>query len=96
MSWLRFSAGTVRRITERCLKSTAAGGKAGKYLAILCLCTRDDTDPSNVFLFVDRPCISQEPVSSACLFYLSGRRYFTAANSPICLPMAMPTSLELR
>ena len=68
MSWLRFSAGTVRRITEECSESTAAGGKAGKHLAILCLCTHDDTDPINVFLFVYCPCISQESVSSVCLF----------------------------
>jgi alkanesulfonate monooxygenase SsuD/methylene tetrahydromethanopterin reductase-like flavin-dependent oxidoreductase (luciferase family) len=33
---------------------------------------------------------------AACPFYLSGRRYFAAASSPICLPMAVPTSVEVR
>ena len=28
--------------------------------------------------------------------YLTGRRYFATANSPIRLPMAVPTSVELR
>ena len=35
-------------------------------------------------------------MSPACPFYLSGRGYFAAASSPICLPMAVPTSVELR
>jgi len=47
-----------------------------------------DTDASEVF--------PQEPVPPACAFYLSGRRYFAAASSPICLPMAVPTSVEVR
>ena len=32
----------------------------------------------------------------ACAFYLRGRRYFAATSSPICLPIAVPTSVDLR
>ena len=39
---------------------------------------------------------SPEPVSPACPGYLSGRRDFAAANSPIFCPMAVPTSVEVR
>ena len=28
--------------------------------------------------------------------YLGARRYFATANAPICLPMAVPTSVEVR
>jgi hypothetical protein len=38
----------------------------------------------------------QEPAFPACWFYLCGRRYFATASSPICLPMAVPASVELR
>jgi hypothetical protein len=31
-----------------------------------------------------------------CAFYLRGCRYFATTSSPICLPMAVPTSVELR
>ena len=47
-----------------------------------------ETDASEVF--------PQEPVPPACVFYFSGRRYFATASSPICLPMAVPTSVEVR
>ena len=38
----------------------------------------------------------QDPVLPACVFYLDDRRYFATANAPTCLPMAVPTSVELR
>jgi hypothetical protein len=40
--------------------------------------------------------ISLSDFSLACAFYLRGFRYFATASSPTCLPMAVPTSVELR
>ena len=53
------------------------------------MCGRSSTHLQKIFFL-------RSIVPPACAFYLSGRRYFAAASSPICFPMAVPTSVELR
>jgi hypothetical protein len=81
------------------LASNARGERRAKRASVLAVRSTALFGPgpaSAIWETVAAEVFPQDPVLPNCVSYLDDRRYFATANAPICLPMAVPTSVELR